>query len=65
MRWRAAALLLALAAPVGASGKLHTQGVDLDTVRQLVDVYDAWGKPEKAAEWRAKLTKPAAPEPAK
>ena len=21
----------------------------------LVDLYDAWGKPEKAAEWRAKL----------
>ncbi len=21
----------------------------------VVDLYDAWGKPEKAAEWRAKL----------
>ncbi len=21
----------------------------------LADLYDAWGKPEKAAEWRAKL----------
>ena len=21
----------------------------------IADLYDAWGKPEKAAEWRAKL----------
>ncbi len=24
-------------------------------VEALIDLYDAWGKPEKAAEWRAKL----------
>ncbi len=24
-------------------------------VGYLADLYDAWGKPEKAAEWRAKL----------
>ncbi len=23
--------------------------------KDLADLYDAWGKPEKAAEWRAKL----------
>ncbi len=26
-----------------------------DTIRYLVKLYDTWGKPEKAAEWRAKL----------
>ena len=26
-----------------------------DTIRYLVKLYDAWGMPEKAAEWRAKL----------
>jgi hypothetical protein len=26
-----------------------------ETLRYLVKLYDAWGKPEKAAEWRAKL----------
>jgi eukaryotic-like serine/threonine-protein kinase len=52
----AEALLLPLTtAPGGASGKLHAQGVDLDTVKQLVDLYDAWKKPVQAAEWRAKL----------
>ncbi len=30
---------------------LHTRRV----VDYLADLYDAWGKPEKAAEWRAKL----------
>jgi len=24
-------------------------------VRGIVDLYDAWGKPERAAEWRAKV----------
>jgi hypothetical protein len=52
----AEALLLPLTtAPGGASGKLHAQGVDLDTVKQLIDLYDAWKKPAQAAEWRAKL----------
>ena len=26
-----------------------------DALGRLVQLYDAWGKPEKAAEWRAKL----------
>ena len=34
-------------------------------VERIVALYDAWGKPEKAAEWRAKLPKPAAPAPVK
>lgn len=29
-------------------------------VRALVDLYEAWGKPEKATRWRAKLPEPAA-----
>ncbi len=31
-------------------GKLTRQ-----TLKRLIDLYDAWSKPEKAAEWRAKL----------
>ncbi len=27
------------------------------TIKQLVQLYDGWGKPERAAEWRAKLRK--------
>ena len=27
----------------------------LKVTPNLVDLYEAWGKPEKAAEWRAKL----------
>jgi tetratricopeptide (TPR) repeat protein len=27
----------------------------LDSLYNLIDVYEAWGKPEKAAQWRAKL----------
>ncbi len=26
-----------------------------DAIELLVDLYDAWGKPQHAAEWRAKL----------
>jgi len=33
--------------------------------QQLVDFYTAWGKPDKAAEWRAKLPTPEAPAPVK
>ncbi len=29
-----------------------------EVVGYLLDLYDAWGKPEKAAEWRAKLGEP-------
>ena len=27
----------------------------LDSLKNLIDLYEAWGKPEKAEEWRAKL----------
>jgi non-specific serine/threonine protein kinase/serine/threonine-protein kinase len=30
-------------------------------VERVVALYGAWGKPDKAAEWRAKLPKPTAP----
>jgi len=37
----------------------HVRGDDhdstLDSIYNLADLYDAWGKPDKAAEWRAKL----------
>jgi non-specific serine/threonine protein kinase/serine/threonine-protein kinase len=36
-----------------------------NTAKQLAELYDALGKPEKAAEWRAKLSKPAATAPVK
>ena len=26
-----------------------------DSLNRLIDLYEAWNKPEKAAEWRAKL----------
>jgi serine/threonine protein kinase/tetratricopeptide (TPR) repeat protein len=41
---------------VGADHR-DTQG----TARLLVELYDAWGKPGQAAEWRARLTETAAP----
>jgi len=28
----------------------------IDMLNQLVRLYEAWGKPEKAEEWRAKLS---------
>jgi hypothetical protein len=34
-----------------------------DAAQRLVALYDAWGKPEKAKEWRAKLATQASPEP--
>jgi tetratricopeptide (TPR) repeat protein len=39
-----------LSAAIGAE---HEE--TLWTIESLVELYDAWGKPEKAAEWRAKL----------
>ena len=29
-----------------------------DAAERVVKLYEAWGKPEKAAEWRARLAKP-------
>ena len=28
----------------------------IESWNNLIDLYEAWGKPEKAEEWRAKLT---------
>ncbi len=44
---------------LGSLGAEHerTQG----TVRVLAQLYDSWGQPAQAAEWRAKLTRPATP----
>ena len=33
---------------------LNAQGSRVDIAGQLVELYDAWGRPGKAAEWRAK-----------
>jgi hypothetical protein len=30
-----------------------------EATERVVQLYKAWGKPDKAAEWRAKLAKPA------
>jgi len=27
----------------------------IDSLNQLIELYEAWNKPEKAKEWRAKL----------
>jgi eukaryotic-like serine/threonine-protein kinase len=37
----------------------------VQATQRVAALYDAWGKPQKAAEWRAKLPKPAAPSPAR
>jgi hypothetical protein len=34
-----------------------------DAGRRLISLYTDWGKPEKAAEWKAKLAPSAPPEP--
>ena len=33
-----------------------------EALERLVQLYDAWGKPDQAAEWRAKLPEAAKPE---
>ena len=33
----------------------HDHPFTLASINNLADLYDAWGKPEQAAEWRAKL----------
>ena len=38
---------------VAALSSDHEQTIRV--VGYLIDLYDAWGKPDKAAEWRAKL----------
>jgi len=34
----------------------------LESLNNLIELYEAWGKPEKANEWRAKLPKEEAAE---
>jgi hypothetical protein len=34
-------------------GPEHPHNIDM--LNQLVSLYESWGKPEKAKEWRAKL----------
>ena len=34
-----------------------------DAIRRLIDLYTAWSKPDKAAEWRAKLPPAGPPKP--
>jgi hypothetical protein len=36
-----------------ALGADHEQSIK--AIRSLADLYDAWGKPQLAAEWRAKV----------
>ncbi len=53
--------LKAREAKVPASGKIRIR----EAVQRLVTLYESWGKPEKANEWRARLPKSAdAPKPA-
>jgi len=28
------------------------------TLRRIIELYDTWGKPDNAAQWRAKLSEP-------
>ncbi len=43
-------LFAVLEAALGAD---HARSIK--AIRSLADLYDAWGKPEQAAEWRVKL----------
>ena len=49
-----AQLLQSHTALAAGSGPRHAH--TLSVVKYLVDLYDTWGKPEKAAQWRARLT---------
>ena len=42
-----------------ALGVTHRRTIK--TIRHLVELYDAWGRPDQAAEWRTKLPTPTAP----
>jgi tetratricopeptide (TPR) repeat protein len=39
----------------GSGGRASFEPGERDTVKAFVALYEAWGKPEKAREWRAKL----------
>ena len=43
--------------PRGDTASVAPQSVAADVVTQLVELYDAWGKSDKATDWRAKLPK--------
>lgn len=59
-RWaEAEPLLLAYGAALEA--KTGVEGDLAEVTRQIAEMYEAWGKPDKAAEWRKKLR----PEPRK
>jgi len=45
----------ALEQDIGAEGDLR------EVSQQIADMYAAWGKPDKVAEWRKKAGPPAAP----
>jgi len=48
---------LLLEAIEGRKQKLGQQHPDtFDSVRNLIELYEAWGKPQKAEQWRAKLS---------
>jgi hypothetical protein len=52
----AEAQLLAVMKRVGDNPtSLRVHGVDLDLGKQLLGVYEAWGRTREAAEWRARL----------
>ena len=37
------------------AGALRAQGTAVNVVSQMVHLYDAWSRPARAADWRAKL----------
>ncbi len=39
---------------------LATEDRTADVIGVLVELYEAWDKPDEAAQWRAKLPEPAA-----
>ncbi len=58
-----AALLEAHEILKSAQGEEHEQTTKI--IKALTDLYDTWGKPDQATEWRAKLpdTDPDSPSP--
>jgi hypothetical protein len=35
----------------------ETTSKTIESIKNLIDLYEAWNKPDKAVEWRAKLPK--------
>ncbi len=62
-RYRDAEPLLLESYPVIAAqfGDAHNRS--RVALRRIIDLYDAWGKPDKTSEWRAKLPKEQSPKP--